>query len=153
VATASTPSADAHGTSAGHGTHGPGESPSGEHAESPLHERSGIELRGLIRFVIIFVVVAVVVHLLVWWLFVSFRAAVAQERQITGVNEQRIAPPEPRLQPSVQHNALPQADLGELHQRELAEFARRGWVDEKSGEVRVPDEIVAKVAAMAPGKK
>ena len=31
---------------------------------------------------------------------------------------------------------------------ENAEFARRGWLDEATGDVKVPDDIAAKAAAM-----
>ena len=129
------------------------QTPSGETGESPLHERSGIELRTLIRFVVIFIVAAIAIHLIVWLVFVVFRSAAGQPREITGVTEARIAPPEPRLQPSVQHNALPALDLATMREAERAELARRGFVDEKSGQIRVPDEIVARVARMSQPRK
>jgi hypothetical protein len=121
--------------------------------ESPLHESSHLHLRALIKFTVWFVIGTVVVHLLIWWIFILFRTAVAkEERQITGVEAVRLAPPEPRLQPSVDHNVLPAADMAQLLSVERAELARRGWVDEESGEIRVPDEIVQKLAQLSKQK-
>ena len=122
-------------------------------AESPLHEGSNISLRALIRFVVVFVVALIVIHLLIWGVFVVFRAAVGQERQITGVEAARIPPPEPRLQPSVEHNALPAQDLERLREAEREEFARRGWIDPQTGTIRVPDEIADRIGQMSRAKK
>jgi hypothetical protein len=151
VSVAHTGSTDAAGTAGTAGTAAP-HSAAGE-VESPLHEGSNIQLRALIRFVVIFVAAAVVIHLLIYWIFAGFRAAVGQERQITGVTAEHIPPPEPRLQPSVQHNQLPSLDLARLHENERAEFARRGWVDEKTGEVRVPETIATRIAEMSRPQK
>ena len=63
-----------------------------ESAESPMHEGSTISLRALIRFVVVFVAALIVVHLLIWGVFVVFRAAVGQERQITGVEAAHLPP-------------------------------------------------------------
>jgi len=38
------------------------------------------------------------------------------------------------------------SQLEELRWREQLEFARRGWVDPRSGEIRIPDDIVKAVA-------
>jgi hypothetical protein len=121
--------------------------------ESPLHESSNIRLRALINFVVIFVVVAVVIHVVIYLVFAGFRAAAAQPREITGVAAQRIPPPEPRLQPSVEHNELPSIDLDQMHAAEHEEFARRGWVDPQSGEIRVPEKIVNQLAEASRAKK
>ncbi len=120
-----------------------------ESAESPMHEGSTISLRALIRFVVVFVAALIVVHLLIWGVFVVFRAAVGQERQITGVEAAHLPPPEPRLQPSVEHNQLPAQDLEQLRRTEREEFDRRGWVDEETGKVRVPDDIANRLAQMS----
>jgi hypothetical protein len=127
-------------------------SPSGER-ESPLHESSNISLRALIIFVIVFVLVAVGVHFVVYKVFEAFRAAVAQQREITGVGAERIPPPEPRLEPSVAHKTLPSQDLERLRAAEQEEFARRGWVDEKTGEIRVPENIAQQIAEMSRPRK
>jgi hypothetical protein len=122
---------------------------SGGDVESPLHESSNIRLRTLINFVIGFVLAAVVIHVVVYWVFAGFRAAVAQPREITGVAADRIPPPEPRLEPSIQHNTLPSMDLEQLRAAEHDEFARRGWVDPQTGQVRVPEKIVNQLAELS----
>ena len=121
--------------------------------ESPLHEGSHIRLGGLIWFLVIFVVVALVIHGIIYFVFAGFRAAVAQPREITGVASEHIAPPEPRLQPSIEHNELPSIDLERMHAAEHEEFARRGWVDPETGKVRVPEKIVNQLAEMSRSKK
>jgi hypothetical protein len=131
---------------------GAAQSPAGEQ-ESPLHESSNIRLQTLINVVIGFVVVAVGIHVVIYWAFAGFRAAVSQPREITGVAAEHIPPPEPRLQPSVRHNELPSMDLERLRAAEQEEFARRGWVDPQSGQVRVPDKIVNQLAEIARPKK
>jgi hypothetical protein len=121
--------------------------------ESPLHESSNINLRALIWFVVIFVVSAILIHGVIYGIFAGFRQAVAQEREITGVSADHIPPPEPRLQPSVEHNQLPTLDLARMHEAEYAEFARRGWVDPQTHEIRVSPQIVEKLAEMSRPKK
>ena len=121
--------------------------------ESPLHEGSHIRLRAVVKFVIWFVVVVVAIEIIIWWVFVAFRAAVNQDREITGVTDVRLAPPEPRLQPSVDHNRLPVTDLRDMHAAEKEAFARRGWVDEKTGEIQVPEAIVNQVVQQSQSKK
>jgi hypothetical protein len=121
--------------------------------ESSLHEGSHIRLRGLIKFVIGFVVAGVVIHAIVWWMFILFRDTKDNLGEaVTGVTPQYIPPPEPRLQPSIAHNALPVQDLVSMREREHAEFSRRGWVDEKTGAVRIPEQIAAQVAQLSQPK-
>ena len=131
---------------------GPARSADHSH-ESPLHESSNINLRSLIWVVVIFVGTTFAIHVVIYWVFVGFRQAVAQEREITGVNAAHIPPPEPRLQPSVEHNQLPALDLERMHEAEYAEFARRGWVDPQTHEIRVSPQIVEKLAEMSRPKK
>ena len=117
--------------------------------ESPLHEHEAIRLRAMIHFFIWFIVVAVIIHVLVWFVYVGYRGqAQRQSVPITGLSEARIPPPGPRLQPSAAHDRIPRVDMEQLRGRELAEFKRRGWVDEKTGTVRVPDQIAQQVTQM-----
>jgi len=130
----------------------PAASPGGEQ-ESPLHEGSNIRLAALIWFVIIFVSSAALIHWGIYLVFAGFRAATAQEREITGVAAAHIPPPEPRLQPSLEHNVLPSLDLDQLRAAEREEFARRGWVDPQTGAIRVPEKIAAQLAEASRVKK
>jgi len=120
--------------------------------ESPLHEGSNIPLRPMIKFTIGFVVVLVVVHVVILSIFFAFRSAAAQERQITGVEEARIVPPPPRLQPSVDHNELPVNDLRAMHAHETEVLKLRGLLDEE-GKPQFSEALVKQIAAQAVTKK
>ena len=117
--------------------------------ESPLHEPERIRLRAMIQFLIWFVVLTMVVHILVFGLYRLYQEqAKKQNVEITGLKQVRVAPPEPRLQPSLEHDSLPRVDMQQMRTRDLEEFKRRGWVDEKTGQVRVPDTIAQQIAQM-----
>jgi hypothetical protein len=119
-------------------------------AQSPLHEGSNISLRGLIKFGIWFVTAGAVINLIIWSIFVFFRSNEnRREDPITGLIAQHVQPPEPRLQPSIAHNALPAQDLKAMREREHAEFVRRGWIDEQTGTIRVPAQIAAQIAQLS----
>jgi hypothetical protein len=119
--------------------------------QSSLHEGSDIRLRGLVKFALGFAVAGAAINLIVWWAFVSFRTNEnRREEPVTGVAAtSHIPTPGPRLQPSVAHNGLPAQDLNAMRERERAEFARRGWIVEKSGTVQIPEQIAAQVAQLS----
>lgn len=117
--------------------------------ESLLHEPERIRLRVMIQFFIWFFVIAIVIHILIYAVYVLYRSqARAQSVPITGLSNTHVAPPEPRLQPSLAHDALPRVDMETLRQQNLEEFRRRGWVDE-TGRVRVPVGIAQRIAEMS----
>lgn len=118
--------------------------------ESPLHEPEHIRLRGMVKFVVWFVVVLIVVHIFIYAVYQLYQGeARAQTNEITGLSEARIAPREPRLQPSIERNNVPRLDLDQMRRRDIEEFKRRGWiVDEKTGEVRVPDKVIQQITAL-----
>jgi hypothetical protein len=121
-------------------------------AESPLHEPSVIRLRAMIWFFVWFFIVGIVLHILLFVVYrVYLRQAKEQSTLITGLSGDmtRMIPPEPRLQPSVNHDALPRVDMDVLRARELADFRRRGWVDEKTNQVAIPQAIMQKVAQLS----
>ena len=121
-------------------------------SESPLHEPSVIRLRAMIWFFVWFFAALIALHLLLLVLYYTYlRQAKDESVLITGLSGDttRMVPPEPRLQASVNHDALPRVDMDELRVRELAEFRRRGWVDEKTDQVQIPDSIIQKVAEMS----
>jgi hypothetical protein len=113
--------------------------------ESPLHEHEHIRLRAMVHFLVWFVVSVIIVHILI---FVCYRVyqnqAKKQNVEITGLTETRIPPPEPRLQPSLAHDALPRIDMETLRSREMEDFKRRGWVSE-GGVVTIPDDVAQRV--------
>jgi hypothetical protein len=121
--------------------------------ESPLHEHSTVSLRGVIIFFIWFFVGLAIIEAAVYGLYRLYhREAGFVDVPITGLTDERVTrqiPPDPRLQPSVDHNALPREDVEAMHARDMEEFRRRpGWVDEKTGEVHVSDTIAAQVIQM-----
>ena len=119
-------------------------------AQSPLHESSNISLRGLIKFGVWFVIVGTVINLTIWLIFVLFRSNEnRREEPVSGTISQQLPPPQPRLQPSIAHNALPVQDLKAMREREHAEFMRRGWIEKETGTIRVPEQIATRVAQLS----
>ena len=119
--------------------------------ESPLHEPSTIRLRGMIWFFVWFVIIGIVLHVLLYVLYRAYLADAKKENvPITGLSGDvaRSIPPKPRLQPSLDHDQLPRIDMDELQARELADFRRRGWVDDKTNQVSIPSEIINQVMQM-----
>jgi hypothetical protein len=118
--------------------------------ESHAHEADALAVRGILWFVIIFVIATAIVLLIVWWMYVGFVGDVVKQDEVTSAlaGETRL-PPEPRLQPSLGHEELPQQDLTALMKRENVEFARRGWLDEKTGKFEIPADVVTKVEQMS----
>jgi hypothetical protein len=115
--------------------------------ESPMHASSNIALRPMIKFTVWFVVALVVIHLLIWWVFTSFRSTVGQEREVTGVSNPHIPPPPPQVQPSVEHNRLPAEDLAHLRGEEEAELKRRGLLDANGSPMFTdnPEELIGRI--------
>jgi hypothetical protein len=113
------------------------------------HEPLALSVRGIVIFVICFIVSAVIIHAVVWWLYRgSMQQEQTEDRPASALVSQRPAPAGPPLQPSPNHQALARKDLAAMRAAENAEFARRGWLDESTAEVRVPDDIAQKAAAM-----
>lgn len=118
--------------------------------ESPMHEASSIRLRGMLIFLGCFVGSAIVIHAGVYWLFAVYRHQAKSENvEITGLRDVRTLPPEPRLQPSVGNPQVPAVDLAEMRERDRSAFEQRHWIDAASGQVRIPEEIVAQVAQLS----
>jgi len=123
-----------------------------ESAESPLHESSQIRLRGFVWFLVCFITAAVVIHAVVWGTFAGLRA-VEQHRDapVSAAGPVHVAPPAPQIQPSVGHDAVPVLDVAEMREKELAEYRRRGWIDEATGRVRIKPEVADEVIRMSGG--
>jgi hypothetical protein len=113
----------------------------------PIHdevryEPSDVSLRGILAFGIGLVVLGIVVHVGISWLLAVFARqektanpplpAVAQERPRLPGDLQRI--PAPRLEESEER------ELRELRNEEAARLQSYGWVDRKTGTVRIPIE-------------
>jgi cytochrome c oxidase cbb3-type subunit 3 len=62
-------------------------------------------------------------------------------------DQMRAAPPPNSVATETPRSST--AELAELRRREELEFARRGWLDPRSGRVRIPDAIVREVTGSA----
>ena len=113
------------------------------------HEKSDVNVRALIWFVVIFVAFAAVTHLLVWVLFKAF-AAQARHRfgappmtKIARPADMNV-PAEPRLQPFPTKDSpvvsTPVVDMAHMRQSEDAQLNNPGWIDQQKGIVRIPIE-------------
>jgi hypothetical protein len=113
--------------------------PHGEHVH---HERSDINVTGVLLFGLGLVAVAAIVHLLIWVLFGYFSSREAirgtREYPLAAARENQV-PPEPRLQ------THPREDLRDLRDREEAVLTSYGWVDKNAGLVRIPIEEAMKI--------
>jgi hypothetical protein len=127
--------------------------PVSEHREeSPLHEHSKIRLRTIILFLIWFIAAMIVVEVGVYVVYRTFHHVARNVNlPITGLTNAQVThaiPPEPRLQPSINHDATEVEDLAAMHAQDLADFQKRGWVNE-NGQIRVDDQTADAVIQMS----
>jgi hypothetical protein len=116
------------------------------------HETSDIKAAGIFWFVVVFVVTGLALLFMVWWVFAGFTRHNARADAPTSPPlDERLHPPEPRLQPSAEHPTLPREDLAAMRGREDAEFARRGFRRGAEDEWIIPEQYVAQVRAMSSG--
>lgn len=122
-------------------------------AESPLHEPNRLRLGVLILFWVCFIASIVLVLGFSYLVLMGFRAAEERaDRPATGIPTTYTPAPEPRLQPSPGSQQVPAIDLTQMRSREYREFQRRGWVDPKTKQVRVPDKIADQIIELSGGK-
>jgi hypothetical protein len=118
------------------------------------YDRSPITLKGIVWFVVIFVVFGVAAHILMWFVYTHYdRNREEQNVSQSALMSQNVITPPPRLQPSPGDDATPAKDMADLRARELAEFKRRGWLDEKTATVVIPDTIAQQVIQMSAQQK
>jgi hypothetical protein len=119
------------------------------------HEKSDVNVRALLWFVVIFVAFAAVSHTLLWIMFKYF-AQVARSTtspSLTGVARpaDMSIPRQPRLQPFPNrdprgntmppNSSTPVTDMEEMRATEEEALHKPGWVDQKKGIVRVPIDV------------
>ena len=115
------------------------------------HEKSDVNVRALIWFVVIFVAFAAVTHVLLWMLFQGF--VKAARHQVGAPPMTKVARPadmnvplEPRLQPFRTRKddspvvSTPVVDMAHMRADEDAQLNNAGWVDKQNGVVRIPIE-------------
>ena len=122
------------------------------------HEKSDVDVRALMWFVVIFVVFAAVTHVALWILFKFFVRIERRPGQnapaLTAMQRPTEAmPSEPRLQPfptkignDVQppNTLTPEADMQRMIEDQNKALHNYGWVDQQKGIVHIPIEEAKK---------
>lgn len=123
------------------------------------HEKSDVNVRALLWFVVIFIVFAAVSHVLIWLIYRYYRERdrVQTTPALTAVTRPAgvDTPPEPRLQPFPNtapngqppppYATTPVMDLKEMRQAEDQALNTPGWIDQPKGIVRVPIDIAKRL--------
>lgn len=113
----------------------------------PGHETSDARLGPIVWFVIVLGVVATLIHGMVWKFMRSAERQNAREdMQPSPFVLDRAPPPEPRLQPSVQHPTEPQEDMEQLRKRWTALLTTYGKVEGAPDRVRIPIDRAMAIA-------
>lgn len=123
------------------------------------HEKSDVDVRALMWFVVIFVVFGIVTHIFLWLLFKFYVRLERHPSQnapaLTAMQRPTEAmPTEPRLQPfptkdksgEVQppNSLTPVADMEKMLADTNAVLNNYGWVDQQKGIVHIPIEEAKK---------
>jgi len=124
------------------------------------HERSDVNVRALLMFMVIFVVFAAISHFLLWGMFKYF-AQMARNRTTAPLTDvlrppDAAIPQEPRLQPFPNrdqsgammppNSTTPAVDMQEMRATEEQALHTPGWVDKQKGIVRVPIDVAKQLA-------
>ena len=138
------------------------------HAEDHLlnpethHERSDVNVRALLWFVVIFVVFAVFTHFLIWILFKHFAKEARRDERPPLTAMQRpgdlSVPQQPRLQPFPTEGmpptrATPVKDMEEMQRSEEQALHNPGWIDQQKGIVRLPIDVAKQLAVQRLGEQ
>jgi hypothetical protein len=115
------------------------------------HEPSTVSVKAVVWSVAVLFAVILVSLVLIQGVYhglLDYQAR--QEEQRSALTTVQMTPPEPRLQPTrLYHETTEPEDLALMRGRENLEFVQRGWIDKESGEFKIPDDVIAKVAAGA----
>ena len=105
------------------------------------YEKDRVNTSAVIKFAIGLIVVATAIHFLIGALFVQLekRAKLADPQLSPLIPRTKQTPPDPRLQIS------PPRDLQHLLEMENQMLNSYGWVDEKTGIVRIPIDQAMKL--------
>ena len=124
------------------------------------HEKSDVNVRALLWFVVIFILFAAVSHLVLYLQFRFYRAMFRGKTNAPLTAVARPAdvavPPEPRLQPFDTRNvsgavnppytSTPVTDMEQMRAAEEKALHSAGWVDRQKGIVRLPIELAKQLA-------
>jgi hypothetical protein len=115
------------------------------------HEPSTVSVKGVTWSIVVLFAVIGVCFVLIYAVYhglLDFQAR--QEEPRSALTSIQMAPPEPRLQPTrLFHETTEPEDLALMRGRENLEFVQRGWIDKETGEFKIPDDVITKVAAGA----
>jgi len=97
------------------------------------HEREGVNVSSIKRFLLVAIVILAMIHVGVWWLYQYFRHQ-DQRRDVrrTLVEAPPPVPPGPRLQINAQ------ADFQGYLRQQQETLKSYGWVSRAEGKVRIP---------------
>jgi hypothetical protein len=123
------------------------------------HEKSDVNVRALLWFVVIFVLFAALTHAVLWLQFryfaELFRGKTNEPLTAIARPADAAVPPEPRLQPFPMREGrtvispvaeTPVSDMERMRAREEEALKNPGWVDRQKGIVRIPIEIAKQLA-------
>jgi hypothetical protein len=131
------------------------------HAEDHLlnpethHERSDVNVRALLWFVVIFIVFGAFTHFFIWILFKQFAKEARHDVRPPLTSMVRPAgagvPQQPRLQPFPEqqrtgqvmapYRDTPVTDMEEMQRSEEQALHNPGWIDHQKGIVRLPIDV------------
>jgi len=131
------------------------------------YETSGVNIKGLVVFVVVLIVTAAVLHVGMWYLMWGFvRYDRLSDRPASALTDKDLVdtysrqhgqkveitalppPPAPRLQPSPPETGrLPSVDLREMYEKEDSLFREMGWtIDEQThGQTAIPSQVISAV--------
>ena len=124
------------------------------------HERSDVNVRALLIFMVIFVIFAAVSHFLLYGMFKYF-AQMARNKTTAPLTDvlrppDAAIPQEPRLQPFPNrdqrgammppNSTTPVVDMADMRAVDEQALHTPGWVDKQKGIVRVPIEVAKQLA-------
>jgi hypothetical protein len=103
------------------------------------HETTDARLRPIIVFIVVMILAAGLIQLAVLALmhFLRHHNAAADPTP-SPFADQRAAPPEPRLQPSLTHPTQPHEDMATLHARWQQQLTTYGKIPGDTGHARIP---------------
>ena len=116
-----------------------GQTPSDAPNDAAGYESRDISVRAIVIFMVTMFASAAVIHWGVWGLMGTFeRHNAANDHTPSPFADRHAPPPEPRLQPSVAHAALPYEDMNALKARWKAELSSYGVVEGRPERGRIP---------------
>ncbi len=134
----------------------------GDHTVNPEthRERSDVNVRALIWFVVIFIIFAIAAHITLGILFKLYvrienrrntgqMTAVARPANVAVPQNQPLLQPFPRSTPKGEaippYRSTPVVDLADMRTAEQRTLTSYGWVDQQKGIVHIPIDVAMKL--------